>query len=732
MSTRHIVKTSQISRRSFMVGAGGVSVAVAFGDVPESFAQGARTLKPNAWVTVATDGTVTIVSPASEMGQGVMTAMPALVAEDMDADWSKVRVIQAPSDAKTFGNPLFGGAMTTGASRTTQGYYRILRLAGAQTRKVILASVAEEWKVPAGELTTEPGRVVHAKSNRKIAYGDVAKFAKVPNPLPQATPADLKPMAQCRFIGKHVPRVDVPAKTRGAAKYGIDTQLPGMLYGAVLRAPVQGEKPERIDDAAAKAVKGVVQIVPLPYGVGVIATTVEASKKGKEALKVTWSNQAKARSYTSNAVLKEYLAAAQDLSKQSVTVHKHGDPEAAFRAAAKVVKADYLSDHVAHACMEPMNATAKVDGDRVEIWTPTQSPTLAQVFGARMAGTTPDKVTVNTTLLGGGFGRRIEPDFSIDAVLLAKAVPGKPVKVIWSREDDIQNDKYRPLAAQHFEVALDGQNNITAWRHRLVGESIYARAAPPVFQQGGGKDPPFHDGAEVKYAFPAQFIEFSREQRGVDVGFWRAVGPGYTKFGIECLLDEIAKMKGVDPVAFRIDLLRNDARAANVVRTAAQMAEWNRKRDNGRTLGVAYSDFWNTHCAQVAEVSLNRQSGEIRVHNVWCAVDTGVAVQPQNVIAQIESSVVYGISHALYEQINFKNGEVQESNFHDYRVLRMAEAPDIQVGVIQTDNPPGGIGEAGLPPIGPAIANAIFGMTGAKLRHFPFTPDRVKAALGAA
>jgi isoquinoline 1-oxidoreductase beta subunit len=675
---------------------------------------------------------VTIVSPASEMGQGVMTAMPALVAEDMDADWSKVRVIQAPSDAKTFGNPLFGGAMTTGASRTTQGYYRILRLAGAQTRKVILASVAEEWKVPAGELTTEPGRVVHSKSNRKIAYGDVAKFAKVPNPLPEATPADLKPMAQCRYIGKHVPRIDVPAKTRGAAKYGIDTQLPGMLYGAVLRAPVQGEKPERIDDAAAKAVKGVVQIVPLPYGVGVIATTVEASKKGKEALKVTWSNQAKARSYTSDAVLKEYLAAAQDLSKASVTVHKHGDPEAAFRNAAKVVKADYLSDHVAHACMEPMNATAKVDGDRVELWTPTQSPTLAQVFGARMAGTTPDKVRVNTTLLGGGFGRRIEPDFSIDAVLLAKAVPGKPVKVIWSREDDIQNDKYRPLAAQHFEVALDAQNNITAWRHRLVGESIYARAAPPVFQQGGGKDPPFHDGAEVKYAFPAQFIEFSREQRGVDVGFWRAVGPGYTKFGIECLLDEIAKMKGVDPVAFRLDLLRNDARAANVVRTVAQMADWNRKRDNGRALGVAYSDFWNTHCAQVAEVSLNRQSGEIRVHNVWCAVDTGVAVQPQNVIAQIESSVIYGISHALYEQINFKNGEVQESNFHDYRVLRMAEAPDIQVGVIQTDNPPGGIGEAGLPPIGPAIANAIFALTGAKLRHFPFTPDRVKGALGAA
>jgi len=475
-------------------------------------------------------------------------------------------------------------------------------------------------------------------------------------------------------------------------------------------------------------VKGVVQIVPLPYGVGVVAQTYEGAKKAKEALKVTWSTTAKARSYNSDQVLKEYAAIANDMSKQSVTVLKHGDPDAAFASAAKVIKADFLSDHVAHACMEPMNATAKVDGDRIEIWTPTQSPTLAQVFGARMGGTTPDKVKVNTTLLGGGFGRRIEPDFTIDAVLLAKAVAGRPVKVIWSREDDIQNDKYRPLAAQHFEIALDGQNNIRAWKHRLVGESIYARAAPPVFQALQGKDPPFHDGAEVVYDFPNHLVEFIREQRGVDVGFWRAVGPGYTKFGIECLLDEVAAMKGVDPVAFRLDLLRNDARAANVVRTAAQMADWSRKRE-GRYLGIAYSDFWNTHCAEVAEISLNRNTGEIRVHNVWAAVDTGVAVQPANVIAQIESSIIYGVSHALYEQINFKNGEVQESNFHDYRLLRMSEAPMIQVGVIQTNNPPGGIGEAGLPPVGPAIANAVGAATGKRLRHYPFLPERVKAVI---
>ena len=726
--TRNVSSAIALSRRSFMVGAGGVGIAVAFGaDIEAALAQAPGGFKPNIWVSIDGEGIVTIVSPASEMGQGVMTAMPALVAEDLDADWNKVRVVQAPSD-RAYGNRLFGGAQTTGASRTTQGYYEPLRLAGAQARKILLAAAAEHWNVSAAELTTEPGIVVHRGSNRRIGYGELARIAKVPQPLPEVTPADLKPLAQCRYIGKDLPRVDVPGKVNGTAKFGIDVQLPDMLYGAILRAPVQGEKPDAIDDTVARAVKGVTQIVPMPYGVGVVATTYEAARKGRDALKVTWSSSAKARSYSSDKVRDEYRAIARDLGRASVEVQKKGDPVAAISGAVRVIEADYQSDHVAHACLEPMNATARMDGDRIELWSPTQSPSLAQLHCARLAGTTPDKVTVHTTLLGGGFGRRLEADYSVDAALLAKAVPGKPVKVIWSREDDIRHDKYRPLVAQHFRVGLDAAGNIVGWQHRLVGESIYARFAPPLFQQSGGKDAPFHEGSENRYAMAAHAIEFIREQRGVEVGLWRAVGSGYTKFGVECMIDEIAAAKGVDPLALRLDLLKDEPRARKVVETVAQMAEWNRKRE-GRALGVAYSDTWNTHVAQVAEVSLDRGSGQIRVHQIWCAVDPGVAVQPANIVAQIEGSIVWGVSHALFEQINIKDGEVQESNFHDYRVLRMSEMPDIHVQVLPTENRPGGIGEAGLPAVGAAIANAVAQLTGTRLRHYPLLPERVKAAM---
>lgn len=733
---RNTGDSRRVSRRSFLIRTGGVSVVVAFGAVagdclPRAAAQDAAGAKPNAWVTILPDGTIMLVSPSAEMGQGVMTAMPALIAEDMDADWKNVVVVQAPADAKSFGNPLFGGAQVTGASRTTQAYYTPLRLVGAQTRKLLIAHAAERLGVPAGDLATEPGFVVHKASNRRIGYGDLAKTLKVPETLPAVTAADLKPLAQCRFIGKDVPRVDIPLKVNGTAKFGIDVQLPGMLHGAVLRAPVQGEKPEKIDDAAAKAVKGVRLVVPLPYGVGIIADTVEAARKAKAALKVEWSKTAKARGYDSDKIGAAYLAVARDAAQRGIMVESHGDIAKALAGAARTIEAEYLADHVAHACMEPMNATARLTGDSLELWVPTQSPTLAQVFGARMAGTAPPKVKVNTMLLGGGFGRRIEPDFTIDAVLLAKAASGAPVKVMWSREDDIQHDKYRPLAAQHLTVALDKDGNIAGWRHRLVGESIYARANPAAYAAAKGKDAPFHEGAEVKYAFPSHDIEFVRQQSGIDVGFWRAVGPGYTKFAIETMIDDIARAKKQDPIAFRLALLQKEPRARAVIEEAAKMAEWSRKRD-GRLLGIAYSDAWNTHCAQVAEISLDRGSGEIRVYTVWCAVDPGVAVQPDNVVAQIESSIIYGISHALYEQITIKGGEVQQANLDSYRVLRMAEAPDIHVKVMPSlKDPPGGMGEVGLPPIAPAIANAIAAATGKTLRQLPMNAERVKAALKA-
>ena len=729
------IKAIPLSRRSFMVTAGGFSAAVAFGGTTSNaFAQAMKAGKPfhpNAWVTIGADNVVTIVSPAAEMGQGVMTAMPALVAEDMDADWKNVKVVQAPADAKNYGNRLFGGAQVTGGSRTTQGYYMPLRIVGAQTRAVLIAAASEQWKVPAAELSTEPGMVVHAKSKRKISYGQLAAKAQVPKELPKIEAKDLKPLDQCRYIGKDLPRVDVPLKVNGKAIFGMDVQVPGMLYGAILRAPVEGERPERVDDAAARAIKGVRQIVWLTYGVGVIADTVEASKKAKAALKVEWSKSSKARAYDSDKIGGEYLAVARDLTKKGVDVEKHGDADAAIAGAAKTITAEYLSEHVTHACMEPMNATAVIRGNKVEVWAPNQSPTLTQVFAARTAGTTPPNVIVHSTLLGGGFGRRADWDFTVDAVSLAKAMPGTPVKVIWSREDDIRHGKGRPLVAQHMTVGLDKDNNIVGWRHRLVGASIYARFSPAAYQASKGKDVPFHEGVEFKYDFPAARSEFIRDDRGISVHVWRSVGSGYTKFAMETLLDQVAKLRNEDPVAFRLSLLKKEPRAAAVVREAAKMADWGKKRE-GRALGIAYSDSWNTHIAQVVEISLNQANGEIKVHNVWSAVDPGVALQPANVAAQIESAVMYGVSSALYEQLDYKNGEPQQANFDTYRLLRMQEAPEVMTKVMPSlKDQPGGIGEVGLPPLAPAIANAVFALTGKSLRHQPMSAENVLWALKA-
>jgi isoquinoline 1-oxidoreductase subunit beta len=739
MSNKLAVSTSVLSRRSFMVTVGSTGLGIAFGSLPagafgaDPVLAGSGGYQPNAWVVLAADDTVTIVSAASEMGQGVMTSLPLLIAEEMDADWSKVRIVQAPADAKNYGNPGFGGAMLTGGSRSTPGYYDKLRLVGAQTRQVVLATAAGMLNVPIAELSTAPNQVVHKKSGRTLSYGDVAKLGKLPDVLPLATNDDLKPADQWRYIGNaSMTRIDVPSKVNGSAKFGADVQLPNMLFGAVLRTPVQGEKPETIDDAAAKAVKGVLQIVALPYGVGIIAESVQAAVKAKQLLNVTWSTTAKARSYTSDKLLQEYRSISRDMAQPGATVHRTGDASAAIAGAVKVISVDYLADHVYHAPLETMNATALVKGDTVEIWAPTQSPSVTQGVGARIAGTTPDKVKVNTMLLGGGFGRKAEADFIIDAVLLAKAMQGRPVKVMWSREDDVQAGKYRPLAAQHVQVGLDAKGNIMGWRHRIVAQSIYARTLPAVFAKGGGLDAVVTEGLEFKYQIPAHLVEYIRQENGQDVGFWRSVGHGYNNFGVECVIDEVASANGDDPLKLRLKLLKAHPRAVKVLNEVAKMAKWGTKRD-GRALGLAYSDSFGAHCAQIAEVSLDRKTNEIRVHNIWCALDPGLAIQPLNVQAQIVGGIVFGASHALYEQINFVNGVVQESNFGTYRVMRMSETPEVHLQILATpENPPVGLGEVGLPPTGPAIANAFAALTGWKrLRHYPFLPDRVKAVLNA-
>jgi isoquinoline 1-oxidoreductase beta subunit len=723
------VSLARISRRAFLLSGAGVAVAVAFGGLAgagKAKAQ-ASAYRPTAWVRVAADGTVTILAPASEMGQGVMTALPLLLAEEMDLDWERVRVEQAPSDPAAFGNPLFGGALTTGASRSTQGYYDVMRIAGLQARYVLMATAAKIWGVHVLEIDTEPHTVVHLNSGRKMHYGEVALLAEVPAGLPHFGPEHLKPASRFRLIGKDVPRVDVPDKVSGRAQFGIDVRFPRMLYATVLRAPVQGETLDKIDDTAARRVAGVRAVVQLPYGVGVIAESYWTARKARAALRGQWSQRAKARAYTSDKILAEYRARARNLADPGVEYERIGDPETAFGAAAKTLRAEYASEHVAHVCMEPMNCTARVDGDRIEIWAPTQSPSLLVSVVSQAAGFKPENIVCHVSLLGGGFGRRIDADYAIDAALLAKAVPGVPVKVVWAREDDIQNDKFRPLAAQHLSAALDARGNLVALRHRIVAESIYARVAPAQLEQSGGRDGSVNEGAyQLKYAIPNRILHYLREQRGVDVGFWRGVGAGYTKFAIESFVDELAAAGGRDPVAYRLALLANEPRGRAVIEEAARMAQWEKKRPRGRALGIAYSDTWNSHVAEVVEVSVDRERGRISVHDVWCAVDCGVALQPKNVTAQIESGVMLGISQALRERVVFKDGRPLHSNYHNYPVLRIEDAPRVQIKVLSTGHRPGGVGEVGLPPVAPAIANAVAALSGKRLRRLPLEQELLR------
>ena len=718
-----------ISRRAFLISSGAASVAIVFGsalNARKAFGQSAP-FAPNGWARVGTDNIVTVYAPACEMGQGVFTAMPLLIAEEMDLDWSRVRIEQAPYNPKVYGNPLFGGNMLAGASRTTRGYYQIMRLAGMQGRAIMIDNAARKWGVAAAECTTEPSAVLHKASGRRMSYGEIAAFAEVPANPPQFTPAQLKPMKEFRLIGKDIPRVEVPDKVNGQARYGIDVRMPGMLYATVLRAPVNGERALKVEDTEAKKVPGVKHIVPLPYGVAVVADTYPAALKARRALKVEWSQVSKARAYTTDKVIPEYQQRVRNLADKGTIYEAHGDASGAIEKAAKRVVAEYTSLNLTHATMEPQNCTARVDGESIEFWAPTQSPFGVFLAAVKGAGFKPENVKINVTFLGGGFGRRAENDYALDAALIAKAVPGAPVKVIWTREDDVQHTKPRPLTVQRLAAGLDDQGNLVGLQFRIAGESIYRRFAPPAFQASGGKDLPLCEGAyEPTYHYPNFSLEQLLEARGVDVAVWRSVGGGYTKFALETFVEELAQAAGKDPIEFRLKLLEKEPRGQAVIREAMAMADWNRKRPAGRALGFAYSDIWDTYVGMVAEVSVDRKSGNVKVHELWSAVDCGVCLQPANVRAQIESAAVWGVS-ALRERLTYKDGMVQQTNFHDYPVLRMSEVPKITTKVLVTDNKPGGIGEAGLPPVAPAVANAVYKLTGKRLRDLPFRTELLKA-----
>jgi isoquinoline 1-oxidoreductase subunit beta len=714
------------SRRSFLVGAGAFSISITFTGSATSqtkASQQAKNFSPSLWMTVGTDGIVTLTSPVSEFGQGVMTSVPLLIAEEMDLDWAQCKVVsavvQAAGNAKNLGNPLFGGAMITGASRTVQGYWEPMRMAGAQARAVLIANAASKWGVPTQQVTTVPHACVHAASGRRLTYGEIAAFATAPTTMPIIDKSQLKNFANFRLIGKDLPRVDGFDKVTGRAKFGIDQRLPGMLYTSVLRAPVHGETPVSVDDAAARAMKGVRNVVRLPYGIAVVADNTWIAIQAKRALKVTWTATAKARSYSTDKAALEFVARAKNPLDTGVAMGSHGDTESALKSAAKRFEATFTTEHVAHMCLEPMNATAVVRNGKLEVWAPSQAATT--VIGASsspLGGFKPEDITVNITLIGGAFGRRIEVDFVLDAVLVAKAMPGTPVQAVWSREDDVMGDKLRPMMAQHISAGVDSQGNLIAIKHKMVGESIFGRFAPEALTGSGGKDEPVCEGFEINYGVNNRLAQYLREQRGVDVGFWRGVGGGYTKFAIESMIDELARNANKDPLEYRIGMLAKHPRAQAVLREVAAMAKWDGGKAKGnRALGLAYSDVWNSHCAMIVDVSVN--GSNIVVHEIWSAVDCGIALQPRNIARQIEGSAVWGVSAALKEKLTVVNGEFQQSNFHDYQVLRASETPRVNVKVMPTDNTPGGIGEVGLPPVAPAISNAIASINGKRLRGLP-------------
>lgn len=731
---------TNLSRRSFVAGSAGLTFSFAV--------SGFLTAKPDplwaqagkmaqtigGWVTIGTDNTITILCPAAEMGQGVLTSLPMILAEELDADWSKVKTEFAPPNPKVYGNPheLFKGAQVTAASVSIPGYYMPLRIAGAQARRVLLDNVARQWNVPVEELSTEPNVVVHAKSNRRISYGEVAKFASVPAELPKIEPANLKKESQFRLIGrKEIGRVDVPSKVNGTAKYGIDVQVPGMVYASVLEAPMDGAKAQVANADEVKKIKGVTHVLPLPFGVAVVGDTVEATIAGRRALKTTWDTSgATAAKFDSEKAKEEYAQKGKDPNAPALEAYKVGDAKTAIAGAAKTLEATYWSEHCYHAQMEPMGCVANVsqDGQSAELWLGSQFTALAGLVVSGVLKTTPDKIRVHQQLLGGGYGRRLWPDAPVQAAVISNIIK-KPVKLTLTREDDVIAARPRPMTHHVMKAGLDAKGSLVGWYHRLVAENVDAVAAPPRFKATGGKDYIGWRGLDQAfYGIPNVLAEGVREIRGMRVQAWRGIGSGYNKFAAESFLDEIANAAGKNPLAIRLDLTKDHPRANAVIKTVAEMAEWGRKRD-GRGLGIAYSDYHGTHSAGVAEVSVDRSTGKIKVHNYWIAVDSGLVIQPDSVHAQLESAVVYGLSAALLEELTFKDGAVQQSNFNDYPVLRMSDLPEMHTRIVTTNNPPTGMGEVGVVTVAPAIANAVFQLTGKRLRHLPMSAERVKKAL---
>jgi isoquinoline 1-oxidoreductase beta subunit len=661
---------------------------------------------PNAWLHLRTDGTALVLINKSEMGQGVATGMPMMVAEELDLPWDSVRVAFAPV-AKEYNDPAFGD-MTTGGSTSTNIMFPVMRGAGAAARSMLVTAAANQWNVPASQLTTKAGVVYHAESKRSAKYGDLAIAAST---VPVPKTVKLKDTKDFTLIGTSPKRLDVADKSRGLTKYGIDTVVPGMVYANILKSPTFGGTVDTVDDSAARKVAGVIDVVKVSSGVAVVANNTWSAFAGRNALKVTWKLGA-----AGHADSKQLFADAEKLAVagKGVPAGKLGDVDT---ATGKVLEATYRGPFLAHAAMEPMNATADVRDDGVTLWVPTQVQTRCQTAAMQITGFPAEKVVVNTTYLGGGFGRRLDPDYAVDAVEISKAVK-KPVKVTWTREDDIKNDFYRPMSVNFVRARLAPNGAVTSFEHNVASDSIVRRWAPPLLK--GGVD--FSAVTSVvpdSYAFASTRTMYAETKTGVPTGFMRAPGANWNTFVVESFIDELAHAAGKDPLAFRLSILAPKAtRERTVLEAAAKAAGWP-NAPAGRKLGIALCFWDNSVAALVAEVSMVDKLP--KVHKATIAADCGIVIHPDIVKAQLQGAVTYGLAMARTAKITLTDGKIDQSNFYDYTVLRMDDAPLVDVHIMRSDNTPTGIGELGTPPIAPAVANAVFALTGKRMRTLPFS-----------
>jgi isoquinoline 1-oxidoreductase beta subunit len=712
-----IHRSAAPSRRALLAGGLAGSALLAFhlpvraADAPVQKPDADGSFAPNAFIRVDKAGKTTLTMPQVEMGQGIYTAVAMILAEELDADYANVSLMHAPPNDKLYGNPTFG-LQVTGNSNSVRAFWLPLRKAGAAARAMLVQAAAAQWQVEPASCSTANGQVSHAASGRTLSYGALAEAAGQQTPPKEPTLKDPKDFV---LIGKPLKRLDTPDKTNGKAMYGIDTMLPGMKFATLAACPVFGGKVGKVDDSAARKIPGVQKIVVLDDLVAVVGDHMWAAKKGLDALVVTWSEGANA-SVNSKQVWEDLRAAS---AKDGAVAKSVGDIAKGL-ATGERVEAAYELPFLAHATMEPLNCTVRLTPDACEIWTGTQIMTRVQSEAAKAAGLPPEKVTVNNHVLGGGFGRRLEPDMVVAAVRIAKEVAkdgGGPVKVVWTREEDIQHDVYRPVYRDTISASLSG-GKIVGWKYRVTGSAILARWLPPAFQKGIDIDA-IDSAADMPYDIPNLHVEYVHaEPPAVPTGFWRGVGPNNNVFAIECFMDELARKVGKDPIAFRRDMLGKNPRLLAALDLVAAKSGWGQTLPARTGRGVSVQPSFGSFIATVVEAEVDAH-GEVKLRRITSAVDTGIAVNPDTIMAQLQGGLIFGLTAALHGEITIDKGRVQQSNFNDYRMLRIDEVPNIEVHLIKSGEAPGGIGETGVTAGPPALRNAIYAATGVALRRLP-------------